>query len=71
MSIKKIKDVVFSNLGKTIGFKVNGSRNQIEEFDGKIVNVYPALFTVKSLNNGMIRSFSYVDILTGDLELIF
>ena len=70
MSIEKIKNIVFSNLGKTIKFRINGSRNQIEEFSGKILSVYPALFTVMCFDKNIIRSFSYTDILIGDLELL-
>lgn len=70
MSIGKIKKLVFDNLNKEVNFRVNGSRNQVEEFSGQIISVYPVIFTVKCLDKDMIRSFSYTDILIGDLELL-
>lgn len=70
MSIEKIKNIILSNMDKTINFKVNGSRNQVEEFSGKIISAYPAVFTVRCLEKDMVRSFSYADILIGDLELL-
>ncbi|MDD6879056.1 MAG: Veg family protein [bacterium] len=70
MNIKKIKTSIEKNLGKELRFKFNGSRNQTEEFDGIIEKVYNYVFTIKiSNNNNQIKSFSYNDVLTENLEI--
>ena len=69
--IDKVKNLIVSNVNVLCKFKLNGSRNQIEEFDGKIVNVYKSIFIVKSNDNNLIRSFSYADVITGILEIKF
>lgn len=70
MNIEKIKEKLESYKGKTINFRFNGSRNQIEEFQGVIENIYKYVFTIKLKNNDSIRkSFSYADVLTDSLEV--
>ncbi len=71
MTIEKAKEVVNNNINKLLKFKFNGSRNQVEEFSGKIVEVYPAIFIIETLDdNSRIKSFSYNDILTESLEIM-
>lgn len=66
--IDKVKDFVLSNKGKNLNFRYNGARNQIVEFSGVIVSLYPYVFTVKE-NDSFLRSFSYTDVLIGNLEI--
>ena len=40
MNVDKVRDEVKSKEGKILHFKFNGSRNQIVEFDGKIIETY-------------------------------
>lgn len=63
MNIESIKRKISLYKGKIVLFKYNGSRNQIEEFLGEIVNVFPSIFTVKVIDNERVKSFSYSDIL--------
>ena len=70
MNIDKIKSMIEANMNKRLEFRLNGSRNQIEEFSGYIVNVYKSVFIIKSINSDVIRSFSYSDILIGNLEIL-
>lgn len=65
--INKIKNDLMRYLGKSIRFRYNGSRNQIDEFDGIITNCYNYIFTIKT--DSFVKSFSYSDILTGILEI--
>ena len=60
----KIEDIK----GKEIHFKYNGSRNQIEEFDGVVENTYNSIFTIKLSNSAEIKSFSYNDIINQSLQ---
>lgn len=70
MNIEKIKNNLENNKGKTLNFKFNGSRNQIETFSGTIENTYNYVFLVKVDNDSeQIRSFSYSDVLTESLEI--
>ncbi len=66
--IEKVKDFVLSNKDKPLKFKYNGARNQVIEFSGVIVSLYPYIFIVKE-NDNFLRSFSYTDILIGNLEI--
>ncbi len=65
--INKIKNKVKSYKNKKIKFKYNGSRNQIEVFEGIITNCYKNIFLVKT--NMFIKSYTYTDILIGTLEI--
>ena len=56
--------------GKVLRFRHNGSRNQIEEFEGIIVEAYNYVFTIKTTNKKEeIKSFTYSDILIDNLEI--
>lgn len=67
--ISKIRNDVIKKMGINIKFRFNGTRNQIEEFNGEINGVYNYIFTIKT-SNKEIKSFSYSDILIGNLEFI-
>lgn len=67
--INKVKEDVLNKKGKIIKFRFNGARNQIEEFEGIINGVYNYIFTIKTLSKE-IKSFSYSDVLIGNLEFI-
>ena len=68
--IEEIKKNVEARKGKRLKFKYNGARNQIEEFDGEIVNAYHFVFTIKTGEEvELIKSFTYSDILTETLEI--
>ena len=69
--ISKIKEQLSDKVGEELHFKFNGARNQIEEFDGYIENTYNYIFTIKvSDDNNTIKSFTYSDVLTLNLEII-
>lgn len=71
MTIEKVKEKIEQNEGKTLSFKFNGARNQIEEFEGEIVETYPQIFVIQlNEENAPRKSFSYSDILTESLEII-
>ncbi len=70
MNIEKIKSNLEQSKGKTLNFRFNGSRNQIETFKGTIENTYNYVFLIKvDDDNAKIRSFSYTDVLTESLEI--
>ena len=56
--------------GNNYNFIFNGSRNQVEKFSGTIIDTYPSVFLVETIEeNPRIRSFSYNDIITSSLEI--
>ena len=48
-------------------FRYNGSRNQIEEFSGKITACYKFVFIIDT--GDIVKSFSYSDVLIGALDI--
>jgi len=68
MNIKRIRDKIEKIKNKKLKFKLNGSRNQIEEFEGLITETYNYIFIVETDNTK--KSFSYSDILINNLEII-
>jgi uncharacterized protein Veg len=65
--IFKVMEQVKAFKNKKINFRYNGSRNQVEEFEGIIINCYKYTFLI---DTGVInRSFSYSDVLIGILEI--
>lgn len=68
--INKIKEDIQNKKGKRLKFRFNGARNQIEEFEGTIVETYNYIFTIKTVNDKEeIKSFTYSDVLIDNLEI--
>ena len=44
--ISKIKSELDNIVGKPMHFRFNGARNQIEEFEGSILNTYSDILTL-------------------------
>ena len=63
MNIEKVKNVILLSKGKIFNFRFNGTRNKIEEFRGMIIDTFPSIFIVKVVNNDILKSFSYSDVL--------
>ena len=69
--ISKIRGELEQEKGKTLHFRFNGARNQIEEFEGSIENTYNFIFTIKTKGDiERIKSFTYSDILTQSVEIL-
>lgn len=62
---KKVKD----NLLVNRSFIYKGIRNQVEEFEGMIDKCYSGVFTIK-LASGRLVSFSYNDVIIGNLVIL-
>ena len=65
--ISTVRNKIKPLIGKKIKFRYNGSRNQIEEFEGTITKCYNYVFVINVGN--MNKSFSYSDILMGILNV--
>ena len=64
-----VMDKIISIKGRKIHFKYSGSRNQIEEFEGIIHKTYNKVITIL-VNDNTLKSFSYSDVLTNNLEIV-
>lgn len=69
MNIDIVKREIADNMGREHHFVFCGMRNQIEEFDGIIIKMFPAIFLIKA-TDGSIRSFSYGDYLIQHIKII-
>lgn len=67
--INKIRNDLLNKMDKVLNFRYNGTRNQIEEFKGIITEIYNSIFIVRIVNKEEVRSFTYSDILIGNLEI--
>ena len=68
MNIKVIKRYLASKVGSRIIVIYYGSRNRKERYDGFLFKVYPNVFIIK-LTGGEIKSFTYIDILTKNIQI--
>ena len=67
MNIEKIKNKIDGMKNQKLHFKINGARNQIEEFDGVITESYNYVFIVET--DSIKKSFSYSDVLINNIEI--
>ena len=68
MNIRQIKCYLASKIGAKIVVIYYGSRNRKERYEGVVYKLYYNIFTIK-LNNGDIKSFNYIDILTKNIQI--
>lgn len=66
--IDKIKNDVFKMKNFVYRFKINNIRNKSEYVVGRVSEIYDRIFIVKS-DDGIMHSFSYSDVLTGNVEI--
>lgn len=69
-----IKKSLDSNLGKRLMLKANGGRKKTIERSGVLAETYPSVFVVEldQEENSFERvSYSYADVLTETVELVF
>ena len=69
MTIDDIKNDICKYVGNNIKVVHNEGRNKINEYNGKIVEVYPNIFIVKVSDAK--KSFSYYDVLTNTVKISF
>ena len=69
MNLEKVKKEVAKYLNKDCHYIYIGSRNQIEEFDGRIVDLYQSIFVIET-NKGIKKTFCYSDFATNNLKIL-
>lgn len=55
--------------GKDVSLEINLGRNKIVHVLGLVESTYPSIFTVRLQENGKSMSYSYADVLCGDVSL--
>ena len=66
--MNKIKAYIKSKIGSRVIVVSLQNRNKEERYEGIISNTYQNIFTILE-NNGQCKSFSYVDILIGNVRV--
>ena len=69
MNLDTAKNRVKSYLNEHHKFIYRGTRNQIEEFEGRIVKCYKSIFIIETDNN-VIKSFTYSDYIIRNIKII-
>lgn len=69
LDVKAIKQILIPFLGKKIKIEYNMGRNKFEVYDAKIIKVYNFVFLVELIGSGVIKSFSYADIITKTIKI--
>ena len=69
MNIESVRSKIGMYKGRKVFFRFNGSRNQIEEFTGMIIDTYPSIFVVRVSDKEVVKSFSYSDVLIHKLVI--
>lgn len=65
-TIENIINQIKSLKGQNIDLEVSRGRKKTLKYTGTIENIYPSIFTVRSLtNNNSSFSYSYADVLCG------
>lgn len=70
MSIDEARRSIDALVGQKLKISVNKGRKKIVKYDGQIENIYSSVFTLKVNNkNTPTMSFSYSDVICGDIKL--
>ena len=68
MNIKYIKRYLATKIGSKMVVIYYGSRNHKEKYEGYLWKTYANVFIMK-LYTGEIKSFTYIDILTKNIQI--
>lgn len=71
-TVENIKQKILELKGKEVDLKINRGRRKVSSIRARVEDVYPSVFTVKScpLDSGNIITYSYNDILCGEVKII-
>lgn len=72
LSLSEVKEKIKNLKGESVTLAVNRGRKKIETITAQIENIYPSVFTVKvdQMNQLDVQTFSYFDVLCGDVEIL-
>lgn len=69
MNIESVKNKIESNINKEVVVTVYGLRNKVNRYEGVLYKTYPNIFSI--IKDGVEKSFSYNDYITGDIKIKF
>lgn len=69
MTLREIKSKINNNIGKKVNIKCYLGRNKYEKYDVIIKDAYENIFIVQLIDNNIIKSFSYSDIITKTIKI--
>lgn len=71
LSLSDVKDQILALKGENVKLTINRGRKRIEKLMATIDSCYPSVFTVKTQESetSAIQTFSYSDILCGDVKV--
>lgn len=69
MNLDIVKNKIAGNLNRKVIITVYGMRNKINRYEGILYKMYPNIFSI--LEDGIEKSFSYNDYITGDIKIKF
>ncbi|MDE7164718.1 MAG: Veg family protein [Clostridiales bacterium] len=68
VNIQEVKQKIAELRGKNLSLAVNKGRNKITKMHGQIVDLFPSVFTFRAVAGDLV-SFSYSDIICGDIKI--
>lgn len=69
MYLESIKKEIIHELNRFHTFFYRGMRNQNEKFEGRIIQCFPSIFIIETVD-GVIKSFSYSDYIIKNIIII-
>ena len=68
-TVEDIKRKILLLKGKEVNLQINRGRRKTASLRARIEDVYPSVFTVKSSLENVISTYSYNDILCGEVKI--
>ena len=69
MNLNRVREMIKGMMNLPCSFIYNGPRNQIERFDGMIIQCFPSVFLVRT-TDCVIKSFTYNDFIIKNIKII-
>lgn len=69
LSVNEIIEEIKNLKGQDVSLEVNRGRNKTMQMFGAVENIYPSIFTIKLSENGKSVSYSYAEVLCGNVSL--
>lgn len=68
-TLEDIKTKISNLKGKDIQMSVNRGRKKFETINAVIDSIYPSVFTIKTQPSLLVQTFSYFDVMCGDVVI--
>ncbi len=70
LGLDEVKEKIKALKGNEVEMNINRGRKKIDTISGVIKDVYPSVFTVKTEAQGQIQTFSYFDVMCGNVVIL-